>query len=88
MDVPSPARRRKTKTAATRSSTPRLRGANGNGSAASVTELDDVSMRSIVDRHIVRVLDAADGNLSVAADLLGINRRTMQRYARRRASRI
>jgi ActR/RegA family two-component response regulator len=50
--------------------------------------LDDVSMRSIVDRHIVRVLDAADGNLSVAADLLGINRRTMQRYARRRASRI
>jgi ActR/RegA family two-component response regulator len=47
------------------------------------SNIDDVRMRRVVDRHIGRVLDAADGNLSLAADLLGINRRTMQRYTKR-----
>jgi ActR/RegA family two-component response regulator len=44
----------------------------------------DVRLQMVIDRHIVRVLDAADHNLSLAAKLLGVNRRTMQRYVRRK----
>jgi ActR/RegA family two-component response regulator len=44
----------------------------------------DVRMRHVVAEHIARVLDATNGNLSLTAQLLGVNRRTMQRYARRR----
>jgi hypothetical protein len=36
---------------------------------------DDVRMQRVIDRHIARVLDAADNNLSLAANLLGIHRR-------------
>jgi ActR/RegA family two-component response regulator len=47
----------------------------------------DVNLARVVADHIARVLDAADGNLSLAAELLGVNRRTMQRYKRRQRSR-
>lgn len=46
--------------------------------------VDELPMQRVIDRHIARVLDAADGNLSLAADLLGMHRRSLQRYMRRR----
>ena len=49
--------------------------------------VDDVRLRSIVAAHIERVLEASDHNLSLAADLLGMNRRSLQRYARRKQDR-
>ena len=45
---------------------------------------DQIRLKAIVDDHIRRVLDAADQNLSLAADLLGMHRRSLQRYARRK----
>ncbi|MCU1277072.1 MAG: hypothetical protein JWM53_618 [bacterium] len=48
------------------------------------TNADDVRMQRVIESHIARVLDAADGNLSLSAKLLGVNRRTLQRYARRK----
>ena len=44
----------------------------------------DVQLQIVIDRHIARVLDAADGNLSLAAKLLGMHRRSLQRYAQRK----
>lgn len=44
----------------------------------------EIQLDRVIDEHIERVLDAADGNLSLAADLLGMHRRSLQRYARRR----
>jgi ActR/RegA family two-component response regulator len=52
-----------------------------------VSSVDDVRMQRVIERHIARVLEAADGNLSLAAELLGVNRRTMQRDVRRRQTR-
>jgi ActR/RegA family two-component response regulator len=49
--------------------------------------VDDVRLRAIVAAHIERVLEASDHNLSLAADLLGMNRRSLQRYARRKQDR-
>jgi ActR/RegA family two-component response regulator len=43
----------------------------------------DVQLARVVDVHIARVMEAADGNLSLAASLLGVNRRTLQRYKER-----
>ena len=45
---------------------------------------DAVRLRSVVAAHIERVLAASDHNLSLAAELLGMNRRSLQRYARRK----
>jgi ActR/RegA family two-component response regulator len=45
---------------------------------------DEVRLRRVVAAHIERVLEATDHNLSLAADLLGMNRRSLQRYARRK----
>jgi ActR/RegA family two-component response regulator len=45
---------------------------------------DDVRLRRVIDRHIARVLEATDGNLSLAAKLLGMHRRSLQRYERRK----
>ena len=45
---------------------------------------DEVRLRSVVSAHIERVLEASDHNLSLAAELLGMNRRSLQRYARRK----
>ena len=45
---------------------------------------DEVRLRSVVAAHIERVLAASDHNLSLAAELLGMNRRSLQRYARRK----
>ena len=44
----------------------------------------DARLQVVIDRHIARVIDAADGNLSLAAKLLGMHRRSLQRYARRK----
>ena len=46
---------------------------------------DEVRLRTMVSAHIERVLEASDHNLSLAAELLGMNRRSLQRYARRKA---
>ena len=47
----------------------------------------EIRLKHVVDQHIKRVLAATDGNLSVAAELLGINRRSLQRHARRKRKR-
>jgi len=47
----------------------------------------DLKLAGVIDRHIVRVLDATDGNLSLAAQLLGMHRRSLQRYEKRRGRR-
>jgi ActR/RegA family two-component response regulator len=44
---------------------------------------DEIWLDRVVDEHIKRVVVAADGILSLAAELLGVNRRMLQRYARR-----
>lgn len=49
--------------------------------------VDELRLHHVVARHIERVLAASDDNLSLAAELLGLNRRTMQRYAHRRRRR-
>jgi ActR/RegA family two-component response regulator len=49
-----------------------------------VPSVDEVRLDRVIDEHIKRILDATDGNLSLAADLLGMHRRSLQRYARRR----
>jgi len=47
----------------------------------------DVQLHVVIDRHIARVLDAAGGNVSLTAGLLGMHRRSLQRYARRKRPR-
>jgi ActR/RegA family two-component response regulator len=46
-----------------------------------------VRVQGVIDRHTARVLDAADGNVSLTADLLGMHRRSLQRYVRRKRPR-
>ena len=48
------------------------------------TSADEVHLKRVIDVHISRVLAAADGNLSLAAKLLGMHRRSLQRHARRK----
>lgn len=45
---------------------------------------DEIRLTRILDRHIARVLDATDENISLAAHLLGMHRRSLQRYVRRK----
>jgi ActR/RegA family two-component response regulator len=45
---------------------------------------DEVLLSRIIDEHIERVLDATDANVSLAAELLGMHRRSLQRYSRRK----
>ncbi len=45
--------------------------------------LEEIRLKRVVDEHIQRVLGAADQNLSLTADLLGMHRRSLQRYLRR-----
>lgn len=47
----------------------------------------DLTLKTLNDQHIASVLNLVDGNLVVAADLLGVNRRSLQRRARRSARR-
>jgi ActR/RegA family two-component response regulator len=44
-----------------------------------IRPLDDV-----IDEHIMRAMQAAEFNVSVAAEALGMHRRSLQRYLRRR----
>jgi ActR/RegA family two-component response regulator len=48
------------------------------------TNAADVRMQSVIDQHSARVIDAADGDLSLAAKLLGMHRRSLQRIERRK----
>lgn len=48
------------------------------------TSADEVQLDRVIDAHIRRVLGATDENLSLAAKLLGMHRRSLQRHARRR----
>jgi ActR/RegA family two-component response regulator len=48
------------------------------------TNASDVRLKGLIDRHIERVLEASDGNLSLASNLLGMHRRSLQRIERRR----
>ena len=45
---------------------------------------DEMRLDQVIDDHIRRVLQATNQNLSLAADLLGMHRRSLQRYARRK----
>src|SRR5436309_534567 len=42
-----------------------------------------IHLEHVIAEHIKRVLQATDGNLSLGAVLLGMHRRSLQRYARR-----
>jgi transcriptional regulator with GAF, ATPase, and Fis domain len=42
-----------------------------------------IRLDHVISEHIKRVLEATDGNLSLGAVLLGMHRRSLQRYARR-----
>ena len=48
------------------------------------TNAADVYVKGVTERHIARVVDAADNNLSLAAKLLGMHRRSLQRHALRK----
>ena len=48
------------------------------------TSADEVHLKRVVDAHISRVLRATDENLSLAAKLLGMHRRSLQRHALRK----
>lgn len=52
-----------------------------------IASVDEVRLHRVIEAHIRRVLDAADGNLSTTAKLLGMHRRSLQRYLRRVESR-
>lgn len=41
----------------------------------------DLTLRTAKDEHIEKVMRLVDGNISAAAALLGINRRSLQRRA-------
>lgn len=43
----------------------------------------EAKLEGVEVRHIKKVLAATDGNISLAADLLGMPRRTLQRIMRR-----
>lgn len=45
---------------------------------------DDLKISNVVREHIANVLDACEGNRSLAAPLLGIPRRTLQRWLNRK----
>ena len=45
---------------------------------------EEVRLKYIVEQHIKRVLTATDENLSLAAKLLGMHRRSLQRHALRK----
>lgn len=51
------------------------------------TSAREVWLTSVMDAHIHRVLDATDGNLSLAAQVLKMHRRSLQRYLRRKRTR-
>jgi ActR/RegA family two-component response regulator len=52
-----------------------------------VASADEVLLKRVVDAHIRRVLGATDDNLSLAARLLGMNRRSLQRHGFRKRRR-
>ncbi len=52
-----------------------------------VGNVDEIRLDHVIDAHIARVLGATDHNLSLAADLLGMHRRSLQRYVRRKQQR-
>jgi len=52
-----------------------------------VGSVDEVRLDRVIDDHIKRVLEATDQNLSLTADLLGMHRRSLQRYVRRKQQR-
>lgn len=43
----------------------------------------EVRLANVASDHVDRVMDATDGNLSLAAEMLGINRRSLQRRRQR-----
>jgi hypothetical protein len=45
-----------------------------------VTEAQGVTVDEVLRRHYLRVLEACDERTSLAARLLGVNRRTIQRF--------
>jgi hypothetical protein len=59
----------------------------GNASRAAPTEqLRAVQLEGVISDHILRTLNACSGNISVAAEVLAVDRRTLQRALRSRNS--
>jgi len=52
-----------------------------------VGSVDEIRLDRVIDEHVNRVLAATDQNLSLTADLLGMHRRSLQRYVRRKQQR-
>ena len=48
------------------------------------TSADEVQLKRVVEAHIKRVLGATNENLSLAAKLLGMHRRSLQRHELRK----
>jgi two-component system response regulator RegA len=57
----------------------RLTGVAGGGAVAEPTPVDVPSLARVEWEHIQRVLEDCDGNISQAAKLLGLHRRSLQR---------
>ncbi len=51
----------------------------GDHSGGQQAQLPEATLETIVDNHLVRVVEACDGNRSAAARVLGIHRRSLQR---------
>jgi ActR/RegA family two-component response regulator len=49
-----------------------------------VQHAGEVRLKNVIDEHIARVIAASDDNVSAAAKLLGMHRRSLQRHLRRR----
>lgn len=52
-----------------------------------VGSIDEIRLDRIIEEHVEKVLGATDQNLSLTAELLGMHRRSLQRYVRRQEQR-
>ena len=52
-----------------------------------VGSIDEIRLDRIIEEHVRKVLAATDQNLSLTAELLGMHRRSLQRYVRRQEQR-
>ncbi len=66
-----------------RKSNVRLAAMNIAVASLGISNVTEARLDKVEVKHIRKVLDAADGNISLAARLLGLPRRTLQRKLKR-----